>query len=145
MALFKFTRAILQDEPIEVYNFGRMQRDFTYIDDIVEGVIRTADRTPPGNPDWSGDHPDPGTSRGPYRIYNIGNHQPVELMHLIGELERCLGREARKNMLPMQPGDVPATFADVDDLVRDAGFRPATTIEEGIRKFVEWYRSYYAV
>jgi UDP-glucuronate 4-epimerase len=145
MALFKFTRAILRGEPIEVYNHGQMQRDFTYIDDIAEGVIRVADRVPAGNQQWSGDRPDPGTSRAPYRIYNIGNHQPVELMHLIAELERCLGRQAEKRFLPMQPGDVPATFADVDDLVRDVGFRPATPIEDGVREFVRWYREYYQV
>jgi UDP-glucuronate 4-epimerase len=145
MALFKFTRAILRGEPIEVYNHGQMQRDFTYIDDIAEGVIRVADRVPAGNQQWSGEQPDPGTSRAPYRIYNIGNHQPVELMHLIAELERCLGRQAEKRFLPMQPGDVPATFADVDDLVRDVGFRPATPIEDGVREFVRWYREYYQV
>jgi UDP-glucuronate 4-epimerase len=145
MALFKFTRAILRGEPIEVYNHGRMQRDFTYIDDIAEGVIRVADRVPAGDPDWTGERPDPGTSRSPYRIYNIGNHQPVELMDLIAELERCLGREAEKLLLPMQPGDVPATFADVEDLVRDTGFRPATPIQDGVREFVRWYREYYKV
>jgi UDP-glucuronate 4-epimerase len=145
MALFKFTRAILRGEPIEVYNHGRMQRDFTYIDDIAEGVIRVADRVPAGAPDWTGARPDPGTSRSPYRIYNIGNHQPVELMDLIAELERCLGRQAEKLLLPMQPGDVPATFADVEDLVRDTGFRPATPIQDGVREFVRWYREYYKV
>ena len=145
MALFKFTRAILRGEPIEVYNHGQMQRDFTYIDDIAEGVIRVADRVPAGNQQWSGEQPDPGTSRAPYRIYNIGNHQPVELMHLIAELERCLGRQSEKRFLPMQPGDVPATFADVDDLVRDVGFQPATPIEDGVREFVRWYREYYQV
>jgi UDP-glucuronate 4-epimerase len=145
MALFKFTRAILQDQPIDVYNHGRMQRDFTYIDDIAEGVIHAADRTAPGNPEWSSETPDPGSSRSPYRIYNIGNHQPVELMYLIAVLEGCLGREAKKNLLPMQPGDVPATYADVEDLVRDVGFRPATPIEEGVRRFVDWYRAYYGV
>ena len=145
MALFKFTRAILRGEPIEVYNHGRMQRDFTYIDDIAEGVIRVADRVPAGDPDWTGERPDPGTSRASYRIYNIGNHQPVELMDLIAELERCLGRQAEKLLLPMQPGDVPATFADVEDLVRDTGFRPATPINDGVREFVRWYREYYKV
>jgi UDP-glucuronate 4-epimerase len=145
MALFKFTRAILRGEPIEVYNHGRMQRDFTYIDDIAEGVLRVADRVPEGNPDWSGERPDPGTSRSPYRIYNIGNHRPVELMDLIAELERCLGREAEKLLLPMQPGDVPATYADVEDLVRDTGFRPATPVKDGVREFVRWYREYYKV
>jgi UDP-glucuronate 4-epimerase len=145
MALFKFTRAILRGEPIEVYNHGLMQRDFTYIDDIAEGVIRVADRVPDGNADWTGERPDPGTSRSPYRIYNIGNHQPVELMDLIAELEHCLGREAEKLLLPMQPGDVPATFADVEDLVRDTGFRPATPVKDGVREFVRWYREYYKV
>lgn len=145
MALFKFTRAILQDEPIDVYNHGQMQRDFTYIDDIAQGVIHVADRVPAGNPQWSGAFPDPGTSQSPYRIYNIGNHQPVELMELIAALEDCLGRKAEKRFLPMQPGDVPATFADVEDLVQDVGFRPATPIEDGIRAFVNWYRGYYQV
>ncbi len=145
MALFKFTRAILQDEPIDVYNHGQMQRDFTYIDDIAQGVIHVADRVPAGNPGWSGACPDPGTSQSPYRIYNIGNHQPVELMDLIAALEDCLGRKAEKRFLPMQPGDVPATFADVDDLVQDVGFRPATPIEDGVREFVNWYRAYYRV
>ncbi|TVS20813.1 MAG: NAD-dependent epimerase [Planctomycetaceae bacterium] len=145
MALFKFTRAILRDEPIDVYNHGQMQRDFTYIDDIAQGVIHVADRVPAGNPQWSGALPDPGTSQSPYRIYNIGNHQPVELMSLIAALEDCLGRKAEKRFLPMQPGDVPATFADVDDLVQDVGFRPATPIEDGIREFVNWYRGYYQV
>lgn len=122
-----------------------MRRDFTYIDDIVEGVVRVTDRVPAGNPAWSGDAPDPGTSRAPYRIYNIGNHAPVELLHLIGLLEAALGRKAEKRLLPMQPGDVPATYADVDDLVRDVGFQPATPIEEGVRRFVAWYRDFYRV
>ncbi len=145
MALFLFTRAILEGRPIDVFNEGRMRRDFTYIDDIVEGVVRVADRVPAGNPAWSGDAPDPGTSRAPYRIYNIGNHAPVELLHLIGLLEAALGRKAEKRLLPMQPGDVPATYADVDDLVRDVGFQPATPIEEGVRRFVAWYRDFYRV
>lgn len=145
MALFLFTKAILEGRPIDVFNHGRMRRDFTYIDDIVEGVVRVMDRVAEPNPAWSGASPDPGTSSAPYRIYNIGNNQPVELMHLIEVLERCLGRRAEKNMLPMQPGDVPATYADVDDLVRDVGFKPATPIEEGVARFVEWYRSYYEV
>jgi UDP-glucuronate 4-epimerase len=143
MALFLFTKAILEDRPIDVFNEGRMRRDFTYVDDVVEGVMRVADRTAEGNPAWSGDRPDPGTSRAPYKIYNIGNHQPVELQHFIATLEQALGKTARKNYLPMQPGDVPATYADVDDLMRDVGFRPATPIEEGIRRFVDWYRQYY--
>ena len=143
MALFKFTRNILAGEAIDVFNNGQLARDFTYIDDVVEGVLRTADRIPAPNPNWSGAHPDPATSSAPYRIYNIGNHQPVELMHFIGVLEKALGREAKKNFLPMQPGDVPATFADVDDLVADVGFAPATPIEDGVARFVKWYRDYY--
>jgi UDP-glucuronate 4-epimerase len=145
MALFLFTKAILADKPIDVFNHGKMRRDFTYIDDIVEGVVRVADNIPAGNPRWSGDAPDPGTSAAPYRIYNIGNNQPVELMTMIETLEACLGKTAEKNLLPMQPGDVPATYADVDDLIRDVGFKPATPIETGIRRFVEWYREYYGV
>jgi UDP-glucuronate 4-epimerase len=143
MALFLFTKAILEGRPIDVFNEGRMQRDFTYIDDIVEGVIRTADRPAAPNTGWSGTEPDPGTSSAPYRVYNIGNHQPVELLHLIAVLEQCLGRTAQKNLLPMQPGDVPATYADVEDLARDVGFHPATPIEDGVRRFVDWYRTYY--
>ncbi len=143
MALFKFTRAILAGEPIDVFNNGHHARDFTYIDDVVEGVLRTADRIPQPNPAWNGIRPDPATSSAPYRIYNIGNHKPVELMHFIGVLEKALGREAKKNFLPLQPGDVPATFADVDDLVADVGFAPSTPIEEGIARFVKWYRDYY--
>ena len=143
MAPIKFTRNILAGEPIDVFNNGQLARDFTYIDDVVEGVLLTADRIPAPNPNWSGAHPDPATSSAPYRIYNIGNHQPVELMHFIGVLEKALGREAKKNFLPMQPGDVPATFADVDDLVADVGFAPATPIEDGVARFVKWYRDYY--
>jgi UDP-glucuronate 4-epimerase len=143
MALFLFTAAILADRPIDVFNQGKMRRDFTYIDDIVEGVLRTADHPAEANPQWTGQQPDPGTSRGPYRVYNIGNNQPVELEYFINVLERCLGRQARRNLLPMQPGDVPATFADVDDLARDVGFAPATPIEEGIARFVAWYREFY--
>jgi UDP-glucuronate 4-epimerase len=143
MALYLFTKAILEDRPIDVFNEGKMQRDFTYIDDIVEGVMRVTDRVPEPNPQWSGAHPDPGTSRAPYRIYNIGNHQPVELQHFIATLEKALGKQARKNLLPMQPGDVPATYADVDDLMRDVGFQPSTPIEVGIQRFVDWYREYH--
>ena len=143
MALFLFTRAILAGEPIEVFNYGKMQRDFTYIDDIVEGVARVTDSVPAGNVDWSGSAPDPGTSYAPYRIYNIGNNNPVELLYFIETLERCLGKVAKKNLLPIQAGDVPATYADVDDLINDVGFRPATRIEDGIRKFVDWYVEYY--
>ncbi|MHB8866528.1 MAG: NAD-dependent epimerase [Pirellulaceae bacterium] len=142
MALYLFTKAIIEDRPIDVFNEGKMRRDFTYVDDIVEGVIRVADRPPQPDPGWSGDCPDPGTSRAAYRIYNIGNHQPVELQHFIATLEKALGKSARKNLLPMQPGDVPATYADVDDLMRDVGFRPATPIEQGVQRFVDWYREY---
>src|SRR5215467_8427628 len=140
MAIFSFTKAILQDKPIEVFNHGKMQRDFTYIDDVVEGVLLVADRPPA--PDAKGTARDGNPSAAPYRLYNIGNHQPVELMKVIEVLEKCLGKTARKKMLPMQPGDVPATFADVDDLMRDTGFRPATPIEVGIKHFTDWYHSY---
>jgi len=143
MALFLFTKAILEGKPIDVFNFGKMQRDFTYIDDIVEGVVRVIDRIPGPNPAWSGDSPDPSISYAPYKLYNIGNNNPVELMHFIGVLEDCLGKKAEKNLLPIQAGDVPATYADVDDLIKDVGFKPSTLIEEGIKKFVDWYRSYY--
>ena len=145
MALFLFTRAILAGEPIDVFNHGRMRRDFTYVDDIVEGVIRTLDHTAPPNAAWSGDAPDPATSRAPYRIYNIGNNNPVELMRLIEVLEDALGRKAEKRMLDIQPGDVPATYADVEDLTRDVGFTPATPIEDGVRRFVAWYRDYFGL
>jgi len=143
MALFLFTRAILAGESIDVFNEGRMRRDFTYIDDIVEGIVRVMDKTPAPDPAWEGDHPDPATSFAPYKIYNIGNNQPVALLDFIATLEKCLGKKARLNLLPMQPGDVPATCADVDDLMADVGFKPATSIGEGIRRFVDWYRDYY--
>ncbi|MGQ0634452.1 MAG: NAD-dependent epimerase [Planctomycetaceae bacterium] len=145
MALFLFTRAILEGRPIDVYNHGRMRRDFTYIDDIAEGVLRTLDRTASADPAWTGQQPDPAGSSAPYRIYNIGNNHPVELMYLIEVLEATLQKKATRNLLPMEPGDVPATFADIDDLVRDIGFRPQTSIEEGVARFVEWYRQYYRV
>ena len=145
MALFKFTRGILAGEPIPVFNEGRMIRDFTYIDDIVEGVIRILDRVPSPNERWKSDDPDPATSSAPYRIYNIGNNRPVELMTYISVLEKALGKKARLDLLPMQPGDVPSTMADVKDLERDTGFRPKTTVEEGIARFVTWYREYYRV
>jgi UDP-glucuronate 4-epimerase len=145
MALFKFTRAILAGEPIDVFNYGKHRRDFTYIDDIVEGVLRVLDRVPEPNPAWTGENPDPATSSAPYRLYNIGNHHPVELMDYIGTLERCLGREAEKNMLPLQAGDVPDTYADVENLVRDTGYKPDTSVEIGVSRFVDWYRSYYGV
>ena len=145
MALFLFTRAILAGEPIDVYNHGRMRRDFTYIDDIVQGVLRAGDRIALPNPDWDGAAPDPGTSPAPYRVYNIGNHTPVELDHFIGAIEKALGKKAVRRYLPMQPGDVPATCADVEDLRLDVGFTPATPLETGIARFVEWYRAYYKV
>jgi UDP-glucuronate 4-epimerase len=145
MAYFKFTRAILAGEPIHVYNEGQMARDFTFVDDIVEGVAATMVRPPAGDPAWSGDAPDPSASRAPYRVYNIGNHTPVRLLDFIGTLEEALGTEATKNLLPMQPGDVVETFADVSALERDTGFRPTTPLDEGLRQFVAWYREYYAV
>lgn len=145
MALFLFTRAILNGTPIQVFNHGRMQRDFTYIDDIVEGVTRVLGRVPAGDDRWDGDVPDPGSSYAPYRIYNIGNNQPVALLDFIAAIEKALGRTAVKEMRPMQAGDVTATYADIDDLTRDVGFRPSTPIEEGIRRFVNWYRGYYEV
>ena len=143
MALFLFTKAILAGKPIDVFNHGNMKRDFTYIDDIVEGVVRALDRPARPDPAWSGETPNSATSSAPYRLYNIGNHQPVELLRFIEMLERALGKPAKKNLLPMQPGDVPATYADVQDLVDDVGFKPDTPLEEGIKKFVEWYRGYY--
>jgi UDP-glucuronate 4-epimerase len=143
MALFKFTKAILEGRPIEVYNYGRHRRDFTYIDDIVEGVVRVLDRPAVPNAAWSGDDPDSASSSAPYRLYNIGNNAPVELTHYIEVLEQCLGRPAEKVLLPLQPGDVPDTYADVSDLVRDTGYKPATSVEVGVRRFVDWYREYY--
>jgi UDP-glucuronate 4-epimerase len=145
MALFLFTDAILKGRPIQVFNHGRMQRDFTYIDDIVEGVVRVMGRLPAPNPAWSGERPDPGTSYAPYKIYNIGNNQPVALNAFIATIESVLGRTAQKEFLDMQPGDVPATYADVDDLMADVGFKPATPIREGIERFVAWYTSYYGL
>ena len=145
MALFKFTKGILEDKPIPVFNHGKMIRDFTYIDDIVEGVIRTIDKPATPNPEWSGDHPDSATSYAPYRIYNIGNNQPVELMKYIRVLEDCLGKKAQMDMLPMQDGDVPATYADTAGLEKAVGFKPATPVEDGIARFVEWYLEYHKV
>ena len=143
MAYFKFTKAILEGRPIDVYNYGDMSRDFAYVNDIVEGIVRVIERVPKSDRGWSGDRPDPGSSRAPYRIYNIGNNSPEGLLRLIEVLEDCLGRKAEKNLLPLQPGDVLATYADVDDLIRDVGFKPETPIEEGIECFVRWYMSYY--
>lgn len=143
MALFIFTRAILEGKPIDVYNHGKMKRDFTFVDDIVEGIIRLIPKAPEGNPEWRGENPDPATSFAPYKIYNIGNNKPVELLYFIQVLENKLGKKVVKNFLPLQEGDVPETFADVNDLMRDVGFKPATPIEEGIEKFVNWYKEYY--
>jgi len=145
MALFLFTKAILEGKPIDVFNHGKMQRDFTYVDDIVEGVVRVLDRPPASDPNWSGQAPDPATSSAPYRVYNIGNHKPVALMRVIELLEQALGKKAEKHLQPLQPGDVPATYADVDDLVKHVAFKPDTPIEVGIRRFVEWYRGYYKI
>ena len=145
MSLFLFTKKILEGEPIDVYNYGNHRRDFTYVDDIVEGVIRCIDRPASPNDEWSGDEPDPGTSQAPYRLYNIGNNAPVELMDFIGAIEKCLGIEAKKNMLPLQLGDVPDTYADVTSLVNDVGYKPATRIEDGIANFISWYKEYYNI
>jgi UDP-glucuronate 4-epimerase len=145
MAPFLFTKAILAGKSIDVFNYGKMQRDFTYVDDIVEGIIKVMHKVPTPNPDWTGTEPDPASSKAPYRIYNIGNNQPIELMHFIETLEKCLGIEAKKNLLPIQPGDVPTTYADVSDLTRDVGFKPDTSIEVGVERFVDWYRAYYQV
>ena len=142
MAMWIFAKSILAGEPIALFNHGNMRRDFTYVDDVVESVVRLVDRPAAPNPQWSGDHPDPATSSAPYRIYNIGNNNPVELLHVVAELEKCLGKKAKRELLPMQPGDVPETYADVDDLMRDVGFRPSTPVETGIRNFVDWYRAY---
>jgi len=145
MALFKFTKSIIEGKPIDVYNYGHHRRDFTYIDDVAEGVVRILDRVAEPDPDWDSNAPDPGTSMAPYRIYNIGNSQPVELMRYIEVLEKCLGRKAERRLLPMQPGDVPDTYADVTDLMDVIGYRPSTSVEEGVARFVEWYREFYAV
>jgi UDP-glucuronate 4-epimerase len=145
MALFMFVKKMLADEPIDVFNEGRHQRDFTYIDDIVEAVVRVTDRTATPDLDWSGDAPDPGSSSAPYRLYDIGSHSPVKLMDFIGHIETALGREAKKNFLPLQPGDVPAAYADVAGLQAAIDFKPNTPIEDGICRFVEWYRDYYRV
>ncbi len=143
MALFLFTKAILKGEPINVFNYGKLLRDFTYVDGIVEGIIRVCAHTARPNPDWSGDKPDPGSSKAPYKVYNIGNNDPVELMTMIETLEETLGKVAEKNMMPIQPGDVPATYARVDDLIQDVGFKPETSIKTGIERFVAWYLDYF--
>ncbi len=145
MALFLFTRAIIEDRPIDVFNYGKHRRDFTYIDDIVEGVVRSMDHTATANPQWSGEKPDPGTSRAPWRVYNIGNNNPVELMDYISAIEDALGKKAEKNLLPLQPGDVPDTYADVAALVDDVGYRPNTDVRVGVKRFIDWYKAYYRV
>lgn len=145
MSLFLFTRSILEGKPIDVFNYGNHRRDFTYIDDIVEGVVRVIDKPARPNPEWSGDNPDPGTSTAPYRVYNIGNNNPVQLLAFIETLEKCLGKTATKNLLPLQPGDVPDTYADVSDLVNDLDYKPCTLLEDGIRNFVEWYKDFYRI
>jgi UDP-glucuronate 4-epimerase len=143
MALFLFTKNILAGKPIDVFNYGNHRRDFTFVEDIAQGVVRAMDRPAKGNEAWDGDAPDPGTSKAPYRLYNIGNNQPVELLRYIECIEQSLGKKAQKNLLPLQAGDVPDTFADVEDLVRDVGYRPATPVDEGVRRFIEWYVGYY--
>jgi len=145
MAPFKFTKAILAEEPINVFNYGKHRRDFTYVDDIVEGVIRVLDKPAESNPNWDSDSPDPGTSKAPWRIYNIGNSQPVELMDYISALEKALGKRAKINLLPLQPGDVPDTYANVDDLIEQFNYKPSTSVEDGVANFVQWYRAYFKV
>ena len=143
MALFLFTKAMLENRPIDVFNNGNMRRDFTYVDDIVTGIVKVLDHPPEGNPSWSGKNPDPSRSKAPYRLYNIGNNSPVDLMDFIRAIEKSLGRKAVKNYLPMQDGDVPATWANVDDLVEDLGYSPGVGIEEGVDRFVRWYVDYF--
>jgi UDP-glucuronate 4-epimerase len=143
MSLFKFTQNILEGKPIDVFNYGNHRRDFTYIDDIVEGVLRVIDNPAQKNNHWDGNCPDPGTSLAPYRIYNIGNNNPVSLLNFIETLEKCLGKEAKKTLLPMQQGDVPDTYADVSDLISDFDYKPDTILEIGVRNFVEWYKNFY--
>ncbi|MDC1466687.1 NAD-dependent epimerase [Litorivicinus sp.] len=145
MAPFKFTKAILAEEPINVFNYGKHRRDFTYVDDIVEGVIRVLDKPAESNPNWDSDSPDPGTSKAPWRIYNIGNSQPVELMDYISALEKALEKRAKINLLPLQPGDVPDTYANVDDLIEQFNYKPSTSVEDGVANFVQWYRAYFKV
>ncbi len=143
MALFIFTKAILEEKPIDVFNHGKMKRDFTYVDDIVKGVMKVLDGPPKGDPSWCAKSPDPSRSTAPYRIYNIGNNSPVDLMDFIEAIEKSLGKKAKKNFLPMQPGDVPATWADVGDLVKDFGYAPSVPVKKGVEKFVNWYTEYY--
>jgi UDP-glucuronate 4-epimerase len=145
MAMFIFAKAILGGTPIRLFNHGNMRRDFTYVDDVIEAIVRLMDRPPQANPQWSGDKPDPSTSAAPWKIYNIGNNHPEDLLHVVALLEKEFGRTAVKEMLPMQPGDVPATYADVEDLSRDVGFRPSTKIGDGIARFAKWYRDYHSI
>jgi UDP-glucuronate 4-epimerase len=144
MAMWLFTDAILAGRPIKLFNHGNMRRDFTYVDDVAEAVVRLVERPPAGEAGWSGDRPDPATSRAPWRVYNIGNHTPVEVTEVVRLIEQALGKKAVRELLPMQPGDVPETCADVEDLRRDAGFAPDTPIADGIRRFVDWFRAYHA-
>jgi UDP-glucuronate 4-epimerase len=143
MAMWLFAKAIMADEPIKLFNHGNMRRDFTYVDDVVESIARLVERAPAGNPNWSGEAPDPGSSAAPWRVYNIGNNNPVELLEVVRLLEQAIGKKAKRELLPMQPGDVPATYADVDDLMREVDFKPATPIGDGIARFIEWYRAYH--
>ncbi len=145
MALFVFTKNIIEDKPIDVYNYGKMKRDFTYIDDVVESVVRIMKKIPQPDPNWDATNPDPATSFAPYKIYNVGNNQPVELIRFIEIIEECLGKKAKKNFLPLQPGDVVETYADIDELVKDIGYKPQTPVEVGIKRFVEWYKDYYKI
>ena len=143
MALFLFTKNILAGKPIDLFNYGKHKRDFTFIEDIVEGVTRTLDNVAIPNPNWASDNPDPATSSAPFRLYNIGNNSPVDLEHYIAVLEDCLGKKAQKNLMPLQAGDVPDTYADVSDLINDVSYKPETSVEDGIAQFVDWYREYY--
>ena len=143
MAMWLFTKAIVAGEPIKLFNHGKMRRDFTYVDDIVESIVRMVDRAPSANATWSGETPDPGSSTAPWRVYNIGNNNPVEVVDVVSLLEQAIGKKAKRELVPMQPGDVPATYADVDDLMRDIGFKPSTPIADGVARFVEWYRAYH--
>jgi UDP-glucuronate 4-epimerase len=145
MALYIFAKAITEGTPIRLFNHGKMQRDFTFVDDITEAMVRLVDRPPQGDPNWSALKPDPATSSAPWRIYNIGNNHPEELLRVVELMEQEFGRKAIRELLPMQPGDVPATYADVDDLMREVNFRPATPIEEGVRRFAAWYRDYHGL
>ncbi len=143
MAMWIFAKAIAAGEPIKLFNQGNMRRDFTYVDDVVESIVRLVDKAPAGDPAWSGDHPDPGSSSAPWRVYNIGNNNPVELLEVVRLLEEAIGIKAKRDLLPMQPGDVPATYANVDDLMRDVDFKPSTSISDGINRFIQWYRAYH--